>query len=211
MKKIIIFTALVIANGFSALAADLQALPANSATKVFSDLTKKDSEKSNSDKFQQLVDLALQSPTVSFDEVEGVYVGRCYDSQKRSTAINSGLLIVKIETQDNDGPIFGKENLVIEGGYTNEAANFLDSRTREDIFERLIHLKKSTLSVTTNPLSAVIGETNKSSVYEFHKYENYLIEVSKSVQDTDISTRSGSSFNVKANEIWTACYYFIKK
>ncbi len=165
----------------------------------------------SSDKFQQILELAKQGKNVSFNEVEGVYTGRCYDMVNRNLPRSSALAILQIDTNPSDGPLFPKDKLVIEGGYVG-SADIADSKTKETITSELLAIKSQYTSVVESPLSVVMNDTSLTShQMTYVKNQNYILGLIYANQDQEINVRGDGKITVKKGDIWAACYYFNKK
>ncbi len=167
----------------------------------------------NTDRFQQLIDLAHQGQPASFNQDQGVYVGRCYSIAKRMTAVHSVLGIFEMPPEQNDGPLFSdKIKVVLEGGNPSEGVDFYDTKSLEVLKSDLMSVKSRYSSVVESPLSVVSGgSTSYSHTLSFYKNKNYILGLTTSHQDQEIAIRGGGSAKIKKGDIWIACYYFIKK
>ncbi|MEK6773297.1 MAG: hypothetical protein AABY64_05120 [Bdellovibrionota bacterium] len=165
----------------------------------------------STDRFQQLIDLAHQGQPASFNQDQGIYVGRCYSIVNRMTAENSVLGIFEMEPEQNDGPLFSdKIKVVIEGSRSSERTDYYDTKPLEQLTSELMYLKSSYSSVVESPLSVVM-KGSRSHTLRVYKNKTYILGLVTSHQDQEVTVRGGGSAKIKKGDIWIACYYFIKK
>ncbi len=164
------------------------------------------------DIFSELKSWFDNGENVSFEEVEGFYSGRCYNTQHRSTPGNSLLGIYKKEIDNDNGPAFPPFYIkrIVEGGRADEAANFYDEF--EGVKSELENIwdEHSDIEDYEGTISSTLGATPDSSKLVIKRAGEYLVLGYIAQSDAKINPRLGGVFNVSSGEFWLACYYFKK-
>lgn len=219
MKKCLLFKLAFMVIGFSSNAADrrnmnLDNLPVGDVEPITLSSSSGNNAVGNlPTRLQRLLDLARQSQPAAFNDVNGVYVGRCYDVDDGNVPFNSVLLITR-DPGDRKGSSLPTQNIVVQGRYWgNAAADFADSKTKEEITSDALALKPNFSNIVENPLSVDFTAISSiSSRLSFFKSQSYLLSLRTSNQDLVKVLPNGEiGTSVKKGDVWQACYYFIKQ
>ncbi len=204
MKKSILITLALIMNGLTTQAANPLAMNLEKTISnegVLANFNSAPGASNDSNRFEQLLDLAHEGKPVSFSNVEGVYTGRCYE-KGQNLARNSVLLILEVDTNPNSNSLSTKEKLVIQIGNGSAPADHFDSKTKEELIQALIPFKVYFSSLVENPLRIAIASAGSSVT--FFKNQSSIVTLTH-------YTHNSTQTTVKTNDIWLACYYFNKK
>ncbi len=153
---------------------------------------------------------------ISFDSIEGVHAGRCYDKLYQNIPKNS-VIVAQVSMGIFDhGPAFDNEekkfqvNRLIEFGFKDKESNHLDNIKPGQI--KLILTPK--LWKNVEPVKIIDGdittvEIASDSIISVRDYNNYKILIYKARKNQKLLIRENKvTIDVKENETYMVCYYF---
>ncbi len=189
---------------------------------------------SSTDKFLTLEATYDKGTPVSFQQINGVYAGLCYnkyaysnkkeDDYYRYHPLSGALVVKEFEPEANNGPLFPAKEKKVLYGFNNETGHF-SQLTAEQIIEELYFwkigdnfkseiLSLSPLKVKTSTDLDYTSPKRFSEILGFVLYQNYIVMKVSVGEKTTVKWEQGDQrreTTIRRNEGIRYCYFFDRK